>query len=156
MMVRSVNENVLDRRFAKGFGRSQTTKTAADDHYPQCLRRLLIRTIDRIQVSIVHLFIPQAFDSRHFRESPATADYADIADTKVDRPLRRAMPKYSPESFWGSLTQLSGYSRYSRNPRFRLAPRTRRPYQASQRLIRRMTRRVVKPSHGIKTTSTLT
>src|SRR2546430_12065220 len=69
MMVRSINENDFDRRFPKGFGRSQTTKTAADDHYPRCLRRLLIRTIDRIQISIVHLFIPQAFDSRHFRES---------------------------------------------------------------------------------------
>src|SRR5436309_9211078 len=54
MMVRSVNENDLDRRFAKGFGRSQTTKTAADDHYPRCLRRLLIRTIDRIEISILH------------------------------------------------------------------------------------------------------
>src|SRR5207249_7895614 len=93
MMVRSINENDFDRRFPKGFGRSQTTKTAADDHYPRCLRRLLIRTIDRIQVSIVHLFIPQAFDSRHFRESSATADYADIADTKVDRGDAKLKPR---------------------------------------------------------------
>src|SRR3954447_18908496 len=54
MMVRSVNENDFDRRFPKGFGRSQTTKTAADDHYPRCLRDLLIRAIDRIEISIVH------------------------------------------------------------------------------------------------------
>src|SRR6266581_7037346 len=31
-----------------------------------------------------------------------------------------------------------------------------RPYHARQRLIRRMTRSVVKPNHGIKTTSILT
>src|SRR5207244_6251787 len=43
MMVRPVNENDFDRRFAKGFGRSQATKSAADDHYPRCPRRLLIR-----------------------------------------------------------------------------------------------------------------
>src|SRR5690242_3996922 len=55
MMVRPINENDFDRRFPKGFGRSQTTKTAADDHYSRCLRRLLIRTIDRIEISIVHL-----------------------------------------------------------------------------------------------------
>jgi hypothetical protein len=60
MMVRSVNENDFDRRFAKGFGRSQTTKTAADDHYPRCLRRLLIRTIDRIEIRIVHPLFSQA------------------------------------------------------------------------------------------------
>jgi hypothetical protein len=54
MMVRSVNENDFDRRFAKRFGRSQTTKTAANDHYPRCLRLPLIRTIDRIEISIVH------------------------------------------------------------------------------------------------------
>src|SRR6478736_6658652 len=53
-MVRSIDENDFDRRFAKGFGRSQTTKTAADNHHPRCLRRLLIRTIDRIETSIVH------------------------------------------------------------------------------------------------------
>ena len=34
-MVRSINENGFDRRFPKGFGRSQTTKTAADDDYPR-------------------------------------------------------------------------------------------------------------------------
>src|SRR6266478_8246067 len=54
MMVRPVNENDFDRRFAKGFGRSQTTKTTADDHYPRCLRSLLIRPIDRIEIGIVH------------------------------------------------------------------------------------------------------
>src|SRR4029077_1954812 len=32
-MVRSVNENDFDRCLAKGFGRSQTTKTAAGYHY---------------------------------------------------------------------------------------------------------------------------
>jgi hypothetical protein len=54
MVVRPINENDFDRRFPKGFGRSQTTKTAADDHYPRCPRRLLIRTIDRIEIGIVH------------------------------------------------------------------------------------------------------
>jgi len=49
MMVRPVNENDFDRRFPKGFSRSQTTKTAADDHHSRRLRRLLIRTIDRIE-----------------------------------------------------------------------------------------------------------
>src|SRR6266446_1627707 len=65
MMVRSIDENDFDRRFPKGFGRSQTTKTAADDHHARRLRSLL-RTIDRIQVSIVHLFLSQASDSRNF------------------------------------------------------------------------------------------
>src|SRR5437899_7204895 len=69
MMVRSVNENDFDRRLAKGFGRSQTTKTAADDHYPRCLRRLLIRTIDRIEHSIVHSSLSQASEIGNFRES---------------------------------------------------------------------------------------
>jgi hypothetical protein len=41
-MVRSVNENDFDRCLAKGFGRSQTTKTAAD--------------------------VSQAFESRNFRD----------------------------------------------------------------------------------------
>src|SRR6266478_4415433 len=54
MMVRPIYENDFDRRFPERFGRSQTTKTAADDHYPRCLRRLLIRTIDRIEINIVH------------------------------------------------------------------------------------------------------
>jgi hypothetical protein len=35
MMVRPINENDFDRRFPKGFGRSQTTKTAANDDYPR-------------------------------------------------------------------------------------------------------------------------
>src|SRR5882724_2479786 len=59
VMVRSVNENDFDRRFAKGFGRSQTTKTAADDHYARCLRPLPIRTVDRIEISIVHPSLSQ-------------------------------------------------------------------------------------------------
>src|SRR4029077_1547481 len=54
-MVRSIDENDFDRRFPKGFGRSQTTKTAADDHYSRCLRLLPIRIIDRIEISICHL-----------------------------------------------------------------------------------------------------
>jgi hypothetical protein len=54
MMVRPIDENDFDRRFPKGFGRRQTAKTAADDHYPRSLRRLLIRTIDRIEIGIVH------------------------------------------------------------------------------------------------------
>jgi hypothetical protein len=60
MMVRSVNENDFDRHFPKGFGRSQTTKTTADDHYTRCLRRLPIRTIDRIEISAVHPSLSQA------------------------------------------------------------------------------------------------
>ena len=35
MMVRSIDENDFDRRFPKRFGRSQTTKTAANDDYPR-------------------------------------------------------------------------------------------------------------------------
>jgi hypothetical protein len=35
MMVRPIDENDFDRRFPKGFGRSQTTKTAADDDHPR-------------------------------------------------------------------------------------------------------------------------
>src|SRR5207244_1977583 len=59
MMVRPVNENDFDRRFSKSFCRSQTTKTAADDHYARCLRPLLIRAIDRIEISIVHQSLSQ-------------------------------------------------------------------------------------------------
>src|SRR5439155_20732328 len=69
MMVRPVNENHFDRRFPKGFGRSQTTETAADDHYSRRLRRLLIRTIDRIEISIVHQSLSQASETRNLRES---------------------------------------------------------------------------------------
>jgi len=32
-MVRPVNENDFDRRFPKGFGRSQTTKTPTNNHH---------------------------------------------------------------------------------------------------------------------------
>jgi hypothetical protein len=35
MMVRPIDQNDFDRRFPEGFGRSQTTKAAADDHYPR-------------------------------------------------------------------------------------------------------------------------
>jgi hypothetical protein len=63
MMVRPVNENYFDRRFPKRFGRSQTAKTAADNHYPRYRRRLLIRTIDRIEISIVHPSLSQAFET---------------------------------------------------------------------------------------------
>src|SRR4051794_9532347 len=69
MMVRSVNENDFDRRFAKGFGRSQTTKTAADDHYARRLRFPLIRAIDRIEISFVHQSLSQASEARNLRES---------------------------------------------------------------------------------------
>src|SRR4029077_12214820 len=69
-MVRSIDKNDFDRRFPKRFGRSQTTKTAADDHHPRCLRRLHIRTIDRIEISIVHPSLSQASGGRNFRESP--------------------------------------------------------------------------------------
>jgi hypothetical protein len=68
-MVRSIDENDFDRRFPKGFGRSQTAKTSADNHHPRCLRRLPIRTIDRIEISIVHSSVSQAFEVRNFRES---------------------------------------------------------------------------------------
>src|SRR2546430_3112244 len=69
MMVRSVNENDFDRRFAKGFGRSQTTKPAADDYYARCVGVPLIRTIDRIEISIVHSSVSQAFEVPNLRES---------------------------------------------------------------------------------------
>src|SRR5437867_3629780 len=54
VMVCPINQNDLDRRFAKGFGRSQTAEAAADDHYARRLRFPLIRAIDRIEISIVH------------------------------------------------------------------------------------------------------
>src|SRR5947208_16049277 len=69
MMVRSVNKNDFDRRFSKSFCRSQTTETATDDHYPRCLRLPRIRNIDRIEISIVHLSLSQAFEVRNLRES---------------------------------------------------------------------------------------
>jgi hypothetical protein len=59
-MVRSVDENDFDRRFSKGFGRSQTTETASNDHYPRPFRFLPIRSIDRIEISIVHPSLSQA------------------------------------------------------------------------------------------------
>jgi hypothetical protein len=60
-MVRSIDQNDFDRRFAKRFGRSQPTKPAANDYYPRCLRRLLTRAIDRIEITIVHPSLSQAF-----------------------------------------------------------------------------------------------
>src|SRR6267142_3607795 len=68
-MVRSIDENDFDRRFPKGFGRSQAPKTATDDHYSRCLRLLPIRTIDRIEIGIVHPLFSQAFEPRNFSES---------------------------------------------------------------------------------------
>src|SRR4029079_3269434 len=65
MMVRPVNENDFDRRFPQGFGRSQPAKTAADDHYARCLRFRLIRTFVRIEISIVHPSLSQAFEVRN-------------------------------------------------------------------------------------------
>jgi hypothetical protein len=62
MMVRSVNEDDFDWRFAKGFGRSQTTKTAADDHHARRLWPRLIRAISRIEIRIVHPSLSQAFE----------------------------------------------------------------------------------------------
>src|SRR5437773_4049684 len=73
-MVRSIDENDFDRRFPKGFGRSQTTETTTDDHHSRRVRRLLIRTIDRIEISIVHSSVSQAFEARNFRESCFLAD----------------------------------------------------------------------------------
>src|SRR5438552_10700815 len=93
MMVRSVNENDFDRRFPKGFGRSQTTKTAADDHYPRCLRRLLIRTIDRIEISIVHPSLSQAFERRNFRESWFFSQTAMVRSAANRRPPYQASQK---------------------------------------------------------------
>jgi hypothetical protein len=55
-MVRSIDENDFDRRFPKRFGRSQAPETAANDHYSRPFRLLPIRTIDRIEISIVHPF----------------------------------------------------------------------------------------------------
>src|SRR6266446_6094427 len=69
VMVCPINKNDLDRRFAKSFGRGQTTKTAADDHYARRLRRPLIRAIDRIEISIVHQSLSQASEARNLRES---------------------------------------------------------------------------------------
>jgi hypothetical protein len=68
-MVRPINENDFDRRFAKGFGRSQTTKTAANNHHSRRLRLPALGAIDRIEISIVHSFLSQAFESRNFRKT---------------------------------------------------------------------------------------
>jgi hypothetical protein len=59
-MVRSIDENDFDRRFPKRFGRSQTTEAAANDHYARPFRLLPIRTIDRIEIRIVHSLFSQA------------------------------------------------------------------------------------------------
>jgi hypothetical protein len=59
-MVRSIDENDFDRRFPKGFGHSQAPKTATDDHHSRRFRPLPIRTIDRIEISIVHSSLSQA------------------------------------------------------------------------------------------------
>jgi hypothetical protein len=59
-MVRSIDENDFDRRFPKGFGHSQAPKTAADDHHTRPFRLLPIRTIDRIEIRIVHSLFSQA------------------------------------------------------------------------------------------------
>src|SRR5438045_9571113 len=69
MMVRPINENDFDRRFSKSVCRSQTTETSSDNHHAWRLRRPLIRTIDRIEISIVHPSVSQAFEVRNFRES---------------------------------------------------------------------------------------
>src|SRR5438445_4203156 len=116
MMVRSVDENDFDRRFPKIFGRSQTTKTAANDHHARRLRLPRIRAIDRIDISIVHPSLSQASGDRNFRES------------------------------W----------LFSQTAMVRAAANRRPPYQASQRLIRRIRISVVMPNHGMRTTSNLT
>src|SRR4029077_14955848 len=67
-MVGSIDKNDFDRRFPKRFGRSQTTKTAANDHYTRPFRLLPLRTIDR-EIRIVHSLFSQAFEPRNFRES---------------------------------------------------------------------------------------
>src|SRR6266568_3234333 len=69
VMVRSIDENDFYRRFPKDFGRSQTTKTAANDHHSRCLCRPLIRIIDRIEISICHISLSQASKTGNFRES---------------------------------------------------------------------------------------
>src|SRR5713101_7012204 len=72
MRFRPINENDFDRRFPKGFGRSQTTKTAADDHHSRRLRLPLIRTIDGTEISIVHSSLSQAFEPRNFTKTPVS------------------------------------------------------------------------------------
>src|SRR5438874_8581200 len=54
VMVCPINENDLDRCFAKSFGRSQTAEAAADNHNAWRVRRPRIRAIDRIEISILH------------------------------------------------------------------------------------------------------
>src|SRR5437016_4488339 len=93
MMVRSVNENDFDRRFPKGFGRSQTTKTATDDHHSRRLRFPLIRTIDKIEISIVHPSLSQAFESRNFRESWFFSQTAMVRSAANRRPPYQASQK---------------------------------------------------------------
>src|SRR6266496_3811713 len=90
MMVCPINKNDLGRRFSKSFGRSQTTKTATDDHYPRCLRRLLIRAIDRIEISIVHQSLSQAFEARNLRESQFFWQTAMVRSAANRRPPYQA------------------------------------------------------------------
>src|SRR6266404_3867014 len=91
MMVRPINENDFDRRFPKGFGRSQTTKTAADNHHARHLRPRLIRAISRIDIRIVHPLFSQAFEPRNFREfwlfSPAARQWPNHFDDRQPRSL---------------------------------------------------------------------
>src|SRR5262249_52660605 len=54
VMICPINENDLNRRFAKGLGRGQPAKSAADDHYAGGVRFMPVGTIGRIKVSIVH------------------------------------------------------------------------------------------------------
>src|SRR5438874_12381460 len=116
MMVRSIDENDLDQRVPKGFGRSQTAEASPNNHHARRVRRPLIRTIDRIEISIVHLSVSQASETGNFRES------------------------------WF----------FSQTAMVRSAANRRPPYQASQRLIRRIRISVVMPNHGMRTTSNLT
>ena len=107
-MVRSVNENDFDRRFPKGFGRSQTTKTAADDHYPRRLRRLLIRTIDRIEIRIVHPSLSQATKARNFRESSAYLPRPDNSTNFCLSPFSELSRFFMAEDLIAAIETLCG------------------------------------------------
>src|SRR5205823_13348916 len=69
VMVCPINQNDLCRRFSKSFCRSQTAEASPDNHHSRRLRLPLIRTIDRIEISIVHLSVSQAFEVWNLRES---------------------------------------------------------------------------------------
>src|SRR5205823_14554106 len=64
-----------------------------DDHYTRCLRLSLIRTIDRIEISIVHQSLSQAFEARNLRESWFFLQTAMVRSAANRRPPLSSEPE---------------------------------------------------------------